>query len=572
MRSEFRMTHERRAKKKNMGKQLIHQELYSYLRQHLKDDELMKKLLLRNRMTPFFPDIRDDSRDFISNIIKKKRFQKHEEALAQFKRKLDEIHIPFVVLKGMALAVELYDDEPYQRSFGDIDILVLPSNLEQTLDILHSIGYEKSEDLPVESFLRDPNHEHHYPCLIRRGGQLDSITLEVHVDAVPRWIFQTMQPYTDKLLLHAHVNQYGMPVMDGCDTVIFLMLHLLKHYVFDMLMGTVSGKAEAEVDLRAIHEIALFIDKVKNPVLRDMLEIRASEYHVVSEIRFVCRIISDIYPSLADFLSVHPAVDDRACFSKRFSIEAMKIDTHMILFGDKFKFLCNIIGRLQKDAYRFACHATRGINGANPVQVATLSSRRFLNDNRFGTYLDVLNDAAKPECVVTFYLGYDKDCFWFYMVAKSDRFVFLDCNPETHRQTIGMQDYFRLHFDTGKREVGKAFVRGILIKPQYDVGHRLRLFLKEDIMGNNAETELESTEFVGAVEYDKGICRIELGIPWNRLGCNPKKGFTFFFDVQVWKYIEKIDQHVTLTWQDAYKPWYDITTYACVRLEGDLLL
>lgn len=85
-------------------------------------------------------------------------------------------------------------------------------------------------------------------------------------------------------------------------------------------------------------------------------------------------------------------------------------------------------------------------------------------------------------------------------------------------------------------------------------------------MGNNAETELEQTEYISSVWYNNGICKIDLGLPWERLGYTPENDFTFFFDVQAWKYYEKYDRYVTLTWQNAYKPWYDIATYASVKL------
>ena len=90
-------------------------------------------------------------------------------------------------------------------------------------------------------------------------------------------LFRSMsQSHTAQILLDSYVNSYGIPVMDDCDTIIFLMLHLLKHYLYEMLMGIVSGKTEAEVDLRALHEIALFIDKAKNSVVFPLFRIHKS--------------------------------------------------------------------------------------------------------------------------------------------------------------------------------------------------------------------------------------------------------------------------------------------------------
>ena len=549
-----------------MSAKQINQELDVYLHQHIKSEGSVKKLLEQYHMEVFFPGIFDNSIDQTAiNIFKKRRFQKYMSAIAEIKSIFDKNNVSFVVMKGLGLALDLYHDEPYQRTFGDIDILVLPEQLATVIALLRIIGYKCTNDLSVEDFLSEPNHEHHFPSLFKNGGMLGNIMLEVHVDAVPKWMFQMNQSYTDKILRHSYVNVYDIPVMDDYDTIIFLMQHLLKHYIFEMLMGVVSGNAEAEIDLRALHETALFIDKASKSISKDVVKRRVSEYKTGNELALICRMITDVYPSLADFLTFYIASDNRACFSNRFSGEALKIETQQILFGRKREFLCNIIRKLQQDAYILPCYKVKSDRSAS-AHTVIMDNNRCPNDNRFGTYADVLNNSLKTECKISFYVEWDKDLFWFHMTAEDKDFTFLNCNPETLRQTIGVQDCFRLHFDTGNREANKAFVRGILLKPQYDESNRLILFLKEDIMGNNAETELEQTEYISTVNYDNNLVNIDLGLPWSRLGYKPQKGFAFFFDVQVWKYCEKYDRHVILTWQDAYKPWYDITTYAKVIL------
>ncbi len=46
--------------------------------------------------------------------------------------------------------------------------------------------------------------------------------------------------------------------------------------------------------------------------------------------------------------------------------------------------------------------------------------------------------------------------------------------------------------------------------------HCLKLFLKEDIYGNNAETVLDETEYVAEVKKETNWCKIKVGIPWDR--------------------------------------------------------
>ena len=62
-----------------------------------------------------------------------------QAVLRRLTHALDEAGIPFVVLKGVALAHLAYP-EPALRSMGDIDIWALPEDLDRTAEVFAGIG------------------------------------------------------------------------------------------------------------------------------------------------------------------------------------------------------------------------------------------------------------------------------------------------------------------------------------------------------------------------------------------------------------------------------------------------
>lgn len=548
-----------------MNNEQIHQELYTYLLKCFGKQEKIVELLRNKGMKFFYPNISSDQ-NVREILLKKISFSKYKAAMTQINKRFAENGIDFVVMKGITLAMDIYGDKPYMRTFGDIDILILPDQLTDVLATVESMGYKFEEDFSMREFFSDINREHHLPPLIRGSDFFDGVMLELHLDIVPLWIFQTKQHYTDRIIKRSHKNEFSIPVMDDYDSIVFMMLHLIKHFVYELCMGFIFGKIKVEFDLRSLHEIALFVNKRRKSLSKDILEERACEYGAGSELRFVCDVLRDIYPSLDEILDIHPSEQQRGCFACRFCQEAIKMRSERVLFGDRRELVEDIISKLQRDAFILQCYMKEGEKGRLRTREIEIASGCFQGDNRFGTYMDVQGEHKTVGCRGRFSLEWDKEYLWFYMTIKSSKFSFLDCDHETGKQVMGYQDFYRLNFDTGNRNVGKAFVRGIVLKPQYVGDGKLKLFVKEDIMGNCGETVLEETEYDSSALCENGVCNFKVGLPWDRLGYKPREGFSFYFDVQIWEYHEEEKEHISLSWQDAYKPWYDITTYAHVEL------
>ena len=102
------------------------------------------------------------------------RWQAISSVLAHLNKSLEPAGIPFVILKGAALACDVYS-QPYQRAMADIDILVSPESAHEVRNICLEIGFtEYGSDLQ--------NH-HHLPALCVPIGS-HTVMLEIHTQAL----------------------------------------------------------------------------------------------------------------------------------------------------------------------------------------------------------------------------------------------------------------------------------------------------------------------------------------------------------------------------------------------------
>lgn len=556
----------------------IHRNLYDYLRKYCTNEMTVNQILCDNGMTYFFEGyiqgnqcVKCDSTNSKIPVIvvNRLRYIAYRNALTQIKSLFNAHEIPFVVMKGLALATELYGNQPYLRGFSDMDILISPQHASLALSLLKSIGFTSGEEVSVETFLISGDKEHHFSPLVRREELPITIILEVHVSLVPGWIFHIKHHNTEQILARSYVNEFGIPVMDDYDTILFLILHLVKHYVYPMVMDFTAGNENAQIDLRSFHEIAAFLYKKRDMISKVELEERVNECEARNEIAFVSKLLREVYPPLKGILDIHFQKDARACFSSRFSAMAVaEINAFDVFLGNKRAIICHSIMRLQENAFTLPCYpkvAGKTIPD-NKVRKIIIDGAQFFQDNRFGTYKNVMETERATKQSGIFYTAWDADFFWFHITIKDEKLIFPQYNDIEDKPTIAAQDYIRLHFDTGKRGAHEAFVRGIVLKPQYIANGVLQLVMREDIYLNRAETVVDKCVYRAEINMRDNSCTLLVGISWHMLGYKPYPGFSFFFDVQMWDYDEKMEDFVVLAWQNANKAWYDITTYGRIEL------
>ncbi len=559
----------------------IHNLLLLYLIEYYDDEALVKQILIKEGLSAFFTDYLQEQKTLNQGsrtnteslvLLKELRYNKYKNELIQIKSLFDMHGVSFAVMKGIAVATELYGNQPYLRNFSDMDILVSPRQAPRALFLLKSIGYQPEIDgkeVSADIFLKSGNREHHFPALIKEENRMFPIVLEVHVDFVPGWIFNIRHFNAEEVLKRSYVNEFDIPVMDDYDAVLFMILHLVKHYVYQMVMEFAVGNANARIDLCSLHEIALFLHKKRNLLFNVEFEKRVCKYEARNELAFVCNILKEIYPPLDYILNIHFPEDRRACFSSRFSAIALTIfKVPEVLFGDKRAIVCRCIEELQKDAFILRCCARMDKSNLpySRCQKVSIDGIHFYQDNRFGTYKDIMEMERMARQSGTFFVEWDQHYFWFTIEIKDENLSFPKYDESNDKPTVTYQDYIRLHFDTGKRGEGEAFVRGLVLKPQYMSNGSLHLVMREDYYLNAAETVIDKKTYLAEICRMDNFCTIQVGIPWNLLGYEPYVGFSFCFDVQMWDYNEELEDFVVLAWQNANKAWYDITAYGKVIL------
>jgi hypothetical protein len=110
---------------------------------------------------------------YVENSLRNARF--HAE-LTRVASALRGDGLAPVLLKGGALLLTVYDD-PAERPFGDLDLLVRPDELEAAAAVMRRLGYRLDEAFQPESFYR----AHHYHLIFRHAAH-PWLCFEIHWD------------------------------------------------------------------------------------------------------------------------------------------------------------------------------------------------------------------------------------------------------------------------------------------------------------------------------------------------------------------------------------------------------
>jgi len=164
----------------------VHQRILKFLASPLRWPLLLERaydhqvypLVYRNLRQLGFPAVPDTVQTslkgaYLANAL---RNQLLAEELARLLHLLSDAGIPAIPLKGVALAESLYGD-PAARVCADIDLLIRPTNLNQTLDLMLTSGYR--DDFRDRFFSKlTLRHGRHYD-LVRDKRDI-SFCLELH--------------------------------------------------------------------------------------------------------------------------------------------------------------------------------------------------------------------------------------------------------------------------------------------------------------------------------------------------------------------------------------------------------
>ncbi len=173
------------------------------------------------------------------------RTMRFSAELAEILRHFQERGIPVIAQKGPALAHLLYADSA-MREFGDLDLLVSPTDVPRAVGALMELGYEKNLRLSPRqerAYLRSG-----YEYVFGRGEERNLIELQWNL--LPR--FYAVDVNMGELFARSQVHEF-----DGCrarvlgveDQFIFLCVHAAKHQWGQLgMVRDIAAIARRDVD------------------------------------------------------------------------------------------------------------------------------------------------------------------------------------------------------------------------------------------------------------------------------------------------------------------------------------
>lgn len=208
----------------------------------------------------------------------------------------------WVHLKGTTLAEQLYEKKEI-RSTGDIDILIDKKDLKKVMQILGELGYfiEDLESIYFEYLKNDVFKNHLSPLTKYVSSEKMEVVLELHTEIIPYSVLNLCHKNElTKDLLSTRIafkkaNDI-IYILNTSENLIFLILHYMKHYIYELILGFSSGIFCNINSLNLIHDIALFIDK--NDITWDKVISIANHMGVEPEVYFILKIENEIYHNI----------------------------------------------------------------------------------------------------------------------------------------------------------------------------------------------------------------------------------------------------------------------------------
>ncbi len=140
----------------------------------------------------------------------------HVSLYRKVRAALDPLGIPWVVLKGIALGLSLYQD-PVERSCGDLDVLVKPKDEEMAARALSAAG-----------FARTPHHRELYAG---PEGNIDLHTAFLNVDRIrSRGRVLIDPPDWSERIRRVGAPPDDVPALHEEDLARYLTVHLVHHH------------------------------------------------------------------------------------------------------------------------------------------------------------------------------------------------------------------------------------------------------------------------------------------------------------------------------------------------------
>ena len=224
--------------------------------------------------------------------------------------------IPLLFFKGVCLAKDIYLDFD-NRLTGDVDVLIMPKDLSKFLHIIEEQGGYKKFSFNIE---QEANKH-----ITGRGGHFTALDKEVFFEGIKYIFHLEIHIRVTTIELHDHsftsiqdefnlteqiINRartfclnlsdksIDVRVMDIHDSLMFMIIHMIKHLLWDLTRTTFQGGLHF-FNMQLILDLINFWLKYKYAISLTVLRSRIKEFDVLNTFLLGVQIVKNFYQ---DFL------------------------------------------------------------------------------------------------------------------------------------------------------------------------------------------------------------------------------------------------------------------------------
>lgn len=340
--------------------------------------------------------------------------------------------IDLIFFKGVSLAKEVYVDFD-KRLTGDIDVLIMPQNLARFIHILKAHGGYKdfTFDIEEESNKHIKGRGSHFPPLDKEvffEGIKYIFHLEVHV----RMTTIDLRDHNctsniDEFKLVEHIisrarwfklnieekKSIDIKVMDIYDSLIILVLHMVKHLLWDLTKTIFHGRSFF-FNIQLILDLINFWTKYKNNINYEMLYSRIEEYDVLNAFLIGRRIVDNLYQ---EFLG-NMFRDKCLITTENHSITSGLLHNLNYLNADDIIFLSSdkLFDKII-NSKKFADDCYAKVN-KQPIEQTVISA------SPYGSCYNSRGEKISSDIQMHFEISCDSNCLHFCIDVKNKNYIF----------------------------------------------------------------------------------------------------------------------------------------------------
>lgn len=250
--------------------------------------------------------------------------------------------VRLVHLKGLTLAHDTYPT-PELRKSTDIDIFLRNDDLQSLVSALSGLGYLVRETgSPIAESITQLTvaRRHHLPAFSKIGsvfGQDVAISLEVHLELLSMPIYFRMD--SEEIIWRAEQREYPVTscwVLESNDRLVHLMAHFARDFLAHWL-EMIAGGQRSLVNLRLLHDIALFVSRFRPAIDWMVVAERARAWQCAPEVALAVHLLNHVYtgwiPNTVLTLLLDDFEPEFARFESLVFPEMLQIDPDAIIWG-----------------------------------------------------------------------------------------------------------------------------------------------------------------------------------------------------------------------------------------------